>query len=107
MSNLIDKKDAIDAIEGLDWYHLVNGEMVSGASDEGSAWYKAEDVYKAVEGVPSVERKKGKWEICEDTDGIYGVCSECGSDADISHYGKAYNFCPNCGARMEEQDETD
>ena len=46
------------------------------------------------------EPKRGEWEMCEDADGEYGVCSVCGSDADFSHYGKPYSYCPNCGAYM-------
>ena len=49
MSDLIRRSDAIEAIEGVDWYHQNsrNKDMVNGAnSDEHQAWYKAEDVYK-------------------------------------------------------------
>ena len=102
MSNFIDRQSVIDAIEGLDWFHLVNGEMESGASDEGSAWYKAEDVYKAVEGVPSVERKKGKWITIKKGERGYSAgdfrCSECGKPNTCYHLTA---YCPNCGARME------
>lgn len=57
MSDLIRKEDAIEAIEVVDWYHQNrNKDMVSGAnSDEHQAWYKAEDVYKALKEVPSAE----------------------------------------------------
>ena len=47
-------------------------------------------------------RPTGKWELCEDADGKYGICSNCDTDTDFSHYGEAYNYCPNCGAKMEE-----
>jgi hypothetical protein len=50
------------------------------------------------------DRPTGEWEVCKDDDGIYGVCSICGRDADFSHYGIPYNFCPNCGAKMEGGD---
>lgn len=48
-----------------------------------------------------IRRKRGKWEIYTDEDGIYGLCSECGIDTDFSHYGEAYAYCPHCGAPME------
>ena len=51
--------------------------------------------------IPSAERV-GEWELCEDIDGEYGVCSVCGTDADFSHYGIPYNYCPSCGAKMGE-----
>lgn len=57
MADLIDRHNMIDAIETIDWYHQnKNGEMVHGAnSKEDQAWYKAEDVYEAVEAVPSAD----------------------------------------------------
>lgn len=51
------------------------------------------------------ETVQGEWEMCEDEDGIYGNCSVCGCDADFSHYGVPYNFCPNCGAKMKGGDD--
>ena len=55
--NSIKRSDAIEAIEGVDWYHQnKNKDMVSGAnSSEHQAWYKADDIYKALEAVPSAE----------------------------------------------------
>ena len=41
------------------------------------------------------DRPQGEWEMQEDIDGLYGICSICGHDADVSHYYKAYNFCPH------------
>lgn len=58
--------------------------------------------------LPSAQpKKKGKWEteIRSNRDGTrsaYYACSVCGVYA-IDEY----KFCPNCGARMEELDETD
>ena len=52
------RQDAIDAIEEVDWYHQNrNKDMVSGANSyEHQAWYKVEDVYKALESVPSAQQ---------------------------------------------------
>ena len=41
------------------------------------------------------ERKTGKW--------IDDNCSVCGQ---YVHHGDARNYCPNCGARMEDDNET-
>ena len=54
--------------------------------------------------IPQPERKKGwwiehnphKWGL-----GIVFECSECGEKIDC----EPSNFCPNCGAEMEGQDE--
>ena len=54
--DLIKRQDEIDAIECVTWYHQNrNKDMVSGANDEEEqAWYKAEDIYKAIDGMPTV-----------------------------------------------------
>ena len=55
-TDLISRQAAIDAFENTDWYHQnANKDMVSGASNEHEAWYKADDVYNALESVPSAQ----------------------------------------------------
>jgi len=56
-TDTISRAAVVDAIEGVDWYHQNKyGEMVHGAnSDEHQAWYKAEDIYKAIEALPSAQ----------------------------------------------------
>lgn len=51
----ISRKQAIEAIEGVDWYHVNSqGELVSGSTSDEESWYKAEDIYKAFESLPPV-----------------------------------------------------
>ena len=109
MSDLIKREDAIDAIECVTWYHQnSNKDMVSGAnSDEHQAWYKAEDIYDALEAIPSADRPQGEW-IIEKTlyDNYNYRCSycdwyECHAYPDV----EPYNYCPNCGARMKGADD--
>lgn len=49
------------------------------------------------------ERKKGKWISLDDFRGKYNTCgykcSECGEHSDYEE-----NFCPWCGAKMEDND---
>ena len=56
-TDLIKRNEAIEAIENIDWYHQnASKEMVSGANpDMHQAWYKADDIYKALESVPSAQ----------------------------------------------------
>lgn len=96
---LIKKSDAIKAIENTDWYHQNrNKDMVSGAnSDEHQAWYRADDVYKALEAIPTIEPKRGEW---IDNGDRYFRCSLCGTkDTDKWHW------CHGCGARMKGADD--
>lgn len=64
----------------------------------------------AIEALKEPERKKGKWEVVSDGYGngeataCICECSECKDT--IWVYKKAdrkWNFCPNCGAEMEEK----
>lgn len=134
---LIKKSDAIDAIEVVDWYHQnKNKDMVSGAnSDEHQAWYKADDVYKALEATPTIEPKtKVIAQVTFDEEKLREIvkeaverfkeeyeiepererCEYC-KDGDfigqrimLGNDGKLHKirFCPNCGTKLErEQNE--
>lgn len=69
MNKLVNIEDLKDAIMCLDWYHQnQRGEMVHGANDdEHQAWYKAEDIYKAIEYVPSAQLAQDLPKGCTDT----------------------------------------
>ena len=116
-TDTISRAAVVDVIEGVDWYHQnKNGEMVHGANDDvHQAWYKAEDIYKAIKSVPSAqsERPKGEWIYGEHDiamcDGYW--CDQCGFFVpwDYKHkfidFIKDYHWCPSCGADMRgEQD---
>ena len=79
MADLIDRQAAIDAVDYTDWYHQNNkGDMVSGAnSDEHQAWYKADDIYKALKAVPSVDAVEVV--RCKD-------CAKCQVDTIFNQY---------------------
>ena len=88
--DLISRADAVEAVCGG-----CSIETKNNCKEEGDC-YEVQNL----KALPSAEPKRGEWEMCEDTDGEYGVCSVCGNDADFSHYGKPYRYCPNCGAYM-------
>lgn len=65
--------------------------------------------YLGTDGVELVEYvpvKHGRWEWREDYRNYAKIfrCSACKSEIEMSHYtrGCEYDFCPNCGAKMEE-----
>ena len=61
VGDTISRQAAIDAVEGVDWYHINrNGELVKGAnSREDEPLYKAKDIYDAIENVKPVQ--PGGW----------------------------------------------
>ena len=100
MKDLIDRQAAIDALgeRPMVW---VGSDYELGARNQYDA-----DVL-ALETLPSAqpERKKGKW-IKADSQQYFRkhypcfTCSECGYRKDSQ---KKWNYCPNCGARMDEE----
>lgn len=103
--DLISRQAAIEAIEIVDWYHQnSNKDMVHGANDdEHQAWYKADDVYKALEAVPSADRPRGEWIYWRENGIKRCKCSRC-----LTSYGCLDTpYCPNCGTKMvgERRDE--
>lgn len=55
--DLISRVAAIEAMEDVDWYHINNdGQLIHGANSEGDEpLYKAEDVYKVLNDMPSAQ----------------------------------------------------
>lgn len=107
MDDLISRETMKDLIDITTWYHQNrNKDMVEGASDEETAWFKAKDVFKAIENVPSEqpERKKGEWILTDFPDEQTYRCSSCNEHwtfLEGTPYDNGAYFCPNCGARME------
>lgn len=100
MDDLISRQALIDAFDAIEWYHQNrNKDMVSGANpDEHQAWYKADDVYKTLESVPSAQRT-GEWIDRSEGGRILNPwweshkCDQCG------YFGSgAWNYCPYCGS---------
>ena len=74
---------------------------------------QAQFVAKAVEFYKNNGIKRGHWEEELVDHGCRYLCSECGYVSMQSYgciaFGNKYNYCPNCGAKMDEertQDET-
>ena len=66
--------------------------------------------FAEVKGVDAVPVRHGKWIYGENESGHDGYyCSQCGEhvrwrygEEDIDFI-RSYNYCPNCGARMDEE----
>jgi len=96
VSDLISRDDAIRAV------HEEFDEVC--VWDE-SGLTTANEVESILDGLPSAEPKTGKWEIKTETD-EYGlkrpklVCSKCKKEPAAWDLTELFEFCPNCGARM-------
>lgn len=96
MSRYIDADILLEIIEGLTWYHPVQGKMVEGA--KGTGWYKSDDVFRAVEECARLELSdilKGAY-ICgydfKDLVTFADACKRQGiTEQDMS------DFCKNAG----------
>lgn len=89
MSDLIDRRAAIDECYPV----MVDGEV-----------YEVVQV-ETLMGLPSAEPKTGRW-MFPDPPIHKPICSECGKPC-IGLHAFEYvltDYCPNCGARMEGED---
>lgn len=111
--DLISRQAVIDAIEDDNR----NGHYSCFASNNDAQCFK--DVIRSLPSVNQQEPKTGQWIMPVQDDGMsdpiyYQVrCSKCGFDLDpqtwhqeLYQYG-ADKYCPNCGCRMGEPQESD
>lgn len=104
MSDLIDRQAAIDAL----------ADMHCKSDEDGYVWIIRSDAWARIDALPSVtpKQKTGKWEEKAVSDEKVidewqsARCSACGKyhTAPYMYYFNNYNYCPNCGARMTEED---
>ena len=101
MRDLIDRKDIIDEMENVDWYHQNQSmEMVHGANSDDQAWYKTEDVYEVLERMPSVQPEKEipkrvRWSGWKGTRYTRYYCPNCEKAVRNDDY-----YCHRCGQRL-------
>lgn len=61
------------------------------------------DVIDNLRSLPAVEeRREGRWKQTKAYSEII-FCSECGEPFKQSNSADTWNYCPNCGARMEKE----
>lgn len=100
MSDLIDRKKALDEISKIDTSIIPSG-WVKGYVDE-----TIKETQRIIRTIPSAEpeRKNGEWIKVGHWGRTY-KCNQCGNylDFDGVNAGRGdANFCPNCSAKMEE-----
>ena len=108
MSDLISRQEAINALgERPDVSDYWTDEYSIGQRDQ----YDADRF--AIETVPTVEPKRGKWINDGKRCALY-KCSACNDLCTVAGWAncipeeqmyKGFKFCPNCGAKMERNEE--
>lgn len=104
--DLISREALMERIENIDWYHEdecgKSTVMRQGACSEEEAWFKAPDIFAAVRDALAVEAEPVVHAHWEDTGSAgYKRCSHCKEECAIFSGGR--NYCPNCGAHMDEE----
>ena len=68
------------------------------------SYFQIKSILFGLEAADVVEVRYGRWETAP-YNGVYDMrCSACGFAPGIRFYSSDY--CPNCGARMDKEDET-
>ena len=106
MTEYIEREALIDAVESIDWYSVYKGKLTAGAPNTENALYKASSIYSAIDNAPSADVapvRHGQWiEKEKYSFGVMYDCSIC--DNRILDNGHSWNYCPNCGAKMDGGD---
>ena len=90
MSDLISRQAALD---------IINAELNGWLTDDERL--HLEGVGTGIECLPTIDPvKHGKWEVVDEAEPRRYGCSECKR---LSY--TQYNYCPNCGASMDMEDE--
>lgn len=107
MDDYIKRRALLDAIENLDWYRPIgDGQLLIGATGEDEAVYKANDVFRVIESLPTADvapARHGHWIDARISGVAHYRCTECGEYIEsVWTANFDYHYCPNCGARMDK-----
>lgn len=104
MQEYIDREATLnERPEGRNPGQVGKEEYNKGWNDCRSAFYKCITSMPAADVAPV---RHGRWNVVEalsDDIQTAGECNICGEN--INWFGKLPNYCPNCGARMDKEDE--
>lgn len=96
MSDLMTFPDTVE--EFMEQYKVTDTEQVYSNGIEYVPIFRMKQWFEHLE--DASEPKKGKWSIEDCHAATYKYCcSEC-----KAHHRARYDYCPTCGARMEESD---
>lgn len=105
MDDLIRRSDAVDMFQRLSYDDWNQGAGTTWAN----AFSECEELINMLPAVDAVEVRHGRWVQKEDEDWAGGgktMCSrcKCGYSWKMYFEPESFKFCPNCGAKMDEED---
>ena len=112
-NDLISRSALLESIEGIDWYSIhYDGKIDEGAPSEEAAWYKATDIYSALENAPVVTvRASDGCDYCEEdsegyrkANGAFYISNPFRAGEWFLNTGhckpRQIYFCPMCGREL-------
>ena len=104
---LIDAESLQKSIRETAWYPFADTcQMTTGASNQ-TVWYREQDISRCIAIAPTIEAKPivhAHWDYTgSSVNSFIAVdrCSNCGAE---DENGVMYDFCPWCGAQMDEEE---
>ena len=100
MAEYIERKKLEEAFDNAD-PDVCESDM-DGYSDWGFGRENVRDVIRGVPAADVVPVVHGRWRYC----GFLQECQTCGEIYSMlgGNAGKSWNYCPNCGAKMDLED---
>lgn len=99
LTGILEQEPCEDAISRADARHLIAETNRNGLGYISTKVFKI--LYDGIDNLPSVtpQPKMGRWIDSHIPESMLCECSECGFTCGAY----SFNYCPNCGARMEEE----
>lgn len=106
MERYVDADELRAGVYATNWYHIRDGRLVRGARSDLDPLYKAADIVELVDSLEPADVAPvvhAHWiDYLPETQDVRMICSNCAT-VDAPMY--KWKFCPNCGARMDEEVE--
>lgn len=104
----IDRAELLKAMDTWDKFgYTETGCFVRAPKNDCVPYVHYNDIVNCVKGMPSVtpqEPREGHWDI---KDNMWWVCSACGCQTRMMKKYNVPRFCPACGAKMVEPQESE